>query len=76
MVSGVDRDPGETTARETPERTRVSTSTLHHSEFVFLKSKAVMNSLLWVPAAELQPRCHERRPPTIPPTERTPECVT
>ena len=39
VVSGVDRAPGETTAVRTPQRTSVSTSTLHQSELVLRKSR-------------------------------------
>jgi hypothetical protein len=46
MVNGVDRDPGEQTACVTPQRTNVSTNTLHQSELVFLKSNAGSKAVL------------------------------
>src|SRR5690606_31771732 len=75
MVSGVQRDPGDTTARTTPHRTSVSTSTLHHNELVFRKSKGVITAPPCTPPHPYQPGspwhghpAHDlTRPPPPPP---------
>jgi hypothetical protein len=40
-VSGVEREPGETTTRLTPDRTSVSATTLAHKAFTFRKSSDI-----------------------------------